>query len=78
MYDEINTVNSTINNIKKNNSPIIVIQSDPNQSEKLVEQDQVDFIKNYLILRARKRIIWRKELQKFSQQDHEHLPETIV
>jgi len=43
MYDEINTVNSTINNIKKNNSPIIVIQSDPNQSEKLVEQNQVDF-----------------------------------
>ena len=43
MYDEIDTVNSTINNIKKNNSPIIVIQSDPNQSEKLVEQNQVDF-----------------------------------
>ena len=43
MYDEIDTVNSTITNIKKNNSPIIVIQSDPNQSEKLVEQDQVDF-----------------------------------
>ena len=46
MYDEINTVNSTINNIKKNNSPIIVIQSDPNQSEKLVEQNQVDFYQN--------------------------------
>ena len=43
MYDEIDTVNSTITNIKKNNSPIIVIQSDPTQSEKLVEQDQVDF-----------------------------------
>ena len=43
MYDEINTVKNTINNIKKNNSPIIVIQSDPNQSEKLVEQNQVDF-----------------------------------
>ena len=42
MYDEIGTVNSTINNIKKNNSPIIVIQSDPKQSEKLVEQNQVD------------------------------------
>ena len=42
MYDEIDTVNSTINNIKKNNSPIIVIQSDPKQSEKLVEQNQVD------------------------------------
>ena len=43
MYDEINTVNNTINTIKKNKSPIIVIQSDPQRPEKLLEQNQVNF-----------------------------------
>ena len=45
MYDEIDIVKNTVNVLKQNNCPIIVIQSDPQQPEKLLEQNQVDFYK---------------------------------
>ncbi len=43
MYDEIDIVKNTVNVVKQNKCPIIVIQSDPQQSEKLLESEQVDF-----------------------------------
>ncbi len=43
MYDEIDVVQNTISTLKQNNYPIIVIQSDPQQPEKLLEPNQVDF-----------------------------------
>lgn len=43
MYDEVDIVQNTVNILKQNNCTIIVIQSDPQQPEKLLEQNQVDF-----------------------------------
>ena len=43
MYDEIDIVQNTVDILKQNKSPIIVIQSDPQQPEKLLEQNQVNF-----------------------------------
>ena len=43
MYDEIVTATNTINTLKKNNLPIIVIQSDPQQSKKLLDAHLVNF-----------------------------------
>ena len=43
MYDEINTVQNTVNILNQNKCTIIVIQSDPNQSSKLLDKDNVDF-----------------------------------
>jgi len=43
MYDEIGIVQNTVDILKQNKSPIIVIQSDPQQPEKLLEQNQVNF-----------------------------------
>ena len=43
MYDEIDIVQNTVDVLKQNKSPIIVIQSDPQQPEKLLEQNQVNF-----------------------------------
>lgn len=42
MYDEIEIVKNTIITLKQNNCPIIVIQSDPQQPDKLLESNQVD------------------------------------
>ena len=42
MYDEIDTVTNTITTLKKNNLPIIVIQSDPQQSKKLLDSNLVN------------------------------------
>jgi len=42
MYDEIDIVKNTVSVLKQNNCPIIVIQSDPQQPEKLLESNQVD------------------------------------
>tara|TARA_B110000438_G_scaffold143136_1_gene138033 strand:+ start:4106 stop:4873 length:768 start_codon:yes stop_codon:yes gene_type:complete len=43
MYDEIDIVKNTVNILKQNDCPIIVIQSDPQQLQKLLEPNQVDF-----------------------------------
>tara|TARA_B110000438_G_scaffold226398_1_gene220589 strand:- start:262 stop:1017 length:756 start_codon:yes stop_codon:yes gene_type:complete len=43
MYDEIDIVTNTINTLKTNNLPIIVIQSDPQQSKKLLDSHLVNF-----------------------------------
>ncbi len=45
MYDEINIVTKTVDIIRQNNCPTIVIQSDPQQLEKLLEPNQVNFYK---------------------------------
>jgi hypothetical protein len=42
-YDEIDILNNTVNSIKKNNVPIIVIQSDPNDPTKILNSKKVDF-----------------------------------
>ncbi len=42
-YDEIVILNATVNSIKKNNFPIIVIQSDPNNAAKMLDPNKVDF-----------------------------------
>jgi len=43
MYDEINIVQNTVYVLKQNNCPIIVIQSDPEESSKILEQSKVDY-----------------------------------
>jgi len=43
MYDEIDTVQNTVSILNQNKCTIIVIQSDPNQSSKLLDKDNVDF-----------------------------------
>ena len=43
MYDEIETVQKTITSLKQHDCPIIVIQSDPNNPSKIVNETLVDF-----------------------------------
>ena len=43
MYDEIDTVQKTLEILDQNDCSIIIIQSDPNQSSKLLDEDTVDF-----------------------------------
>lgn len=43
MYDEIETVSNTIDFLKKENCPIIVIQSNPHQDNKILDKSKVDY-----------------------------------
>lgn len=43
MYDEIDVVKNSIKNIKLFKSPIVIIQSDPKDSSKVITSDSVDF-----------------------------------
>ncbi|WP_182126137.1 hypothetical protein [Nitrosopumilus sp. b2] len=43
MYDEIETVQKTIVTLKQYGCPIIIIQSDPKDPSKIIDENQVDF-----------------------------------
>ena len=43
MYDEIETTQNSIMNLKQENCPIVVIQSDPNDPSKTISSSSVDF-----------------------------------
>ena len=42
MYDETNVVKKTVNVLKQNKCPIIVIRSNPKESSKVLDQNLVD------------------------------------
>ena len=47
MYDEYDNVTRNIQNINKNLFPIIVVQSDPKDSEKIIDSNLVNYYKKF-------------------------------
>jgi len=47
MYDEYDNVTRNIQNINKNSFPIIVVQSDPKDSDKIIDSNLVNYYKKF-------------------------------